>query len=191
MRRRAPFAWLVVGVLALAGCSEPQQANDTLPTAPATTSAEPTLEPLGPADFPVPDEAREQTLGGAVAMASYYFSLLNYSQAVPTGQWLRVVSMNCVVCSSTADYFDASATSGVTFEGGTFSLVSSGGELLSNAEASIATRVELQAVQAFDANGQPIAAESFDASTFSGGLLMSWNTVDAAWVVTQVDLSAV
>ncbi len=73
------MAVLAVLALASAGCSEPGQPSTSLPTA-TSTSAEPTLEPLGPPDFPVPAEAREQTEAGAIAMASYYLDLIDFAR---------------------------------------------------------------------------------------------------------------
>src|SRR4051812_43907045 len=54
---RWAVAGLVLGTTLLSGCSEKVEANDPLPSPSAaeTTKAPP---PVGPADFPVPDEAR-------------------------------------------------------------------------------------------------------------------------------------
>ena len=52
------FRWL------LGGCSEKQEANDTLPSASAAETTE-ALPEVGPADFPVPDEARTKDAAGA------------------------------------------------------------------------------------------------------------------------------
>ena len=68
-----------VAAAVLSGCSERQEANDTLPTAtgePTPTAEE--LPPLGPADFPMPGEAREKTPEGAVEFTRYYVSLIEY-----------------------------------------------------------------------------------------------------------------
>jgi hypothetical protein len=70
------LAGLAAGAVVLSGCSERQEAADTLPEADATPSAsEPELPPLGPPDLPVPDAAREKTPEGALAFAKYYMSL--------------------------------------------------------------------------------------------------------------------
>ncbi|MCW2579144.1 MAG: uncharacterized protein JWR82_745, partial [Blastococcus sp.] len=57
---------MVAGALLLSGCSEKQEANDTLPSTSASPSTE-ALPEVGPADFPVPDEARTKDAAGAEA----------------------------------------------------------------------------------------------------------------------------
>jgi len=60
-------AGLAAGVALLGGCSEKQEASDTLPNAGAAEPSEAELPPLGPADLPMPDEARTKDAAGAVA----------------------------------------------------------------------------------------------------------------------------
>ena len=75
--------WSVVGlVLAtalLSGCSEKDEANSTLPSTSAAATTE-ALPPVGPADFPVPDEARTKDAAGAEAFLYYWIDLLNRQQ---------------------------------------------------------------------------------------------------------------
>src|SRR4051794_41564519 len=75
VRRRSLrlVAGLAVAAALVAGCSSKHEANDTLPSA-SQTSASPSLEPLGPADFPVPEEARTQDAAGAEAALHYYLA---------------------------------------------------------------------------------------------------------------------
>ena len=190
MRRSGWVAVVAAVGLGLTGCSDPGTPSDTLPTA-ASTSAEPTLAPLGPADFPVPAEAREQTLDGVLAMNTYYFDLLNYSQTAPTGEWLRQVSDGCTICTGTANYFDSSADAGVKFSGGTFTVLASTGQLSDEFNASSAVRVQLDAVTAEDSAGQTIEDESFGAAELSGGAAFRWDQQKSAWLITQLDLSPV
>ena len=68
----------------LGGCSEKQEANDTLPSASAAETTE-ALPEVGPADFPVPDEARTKDAAGAEAFLRYYIDLLNRQRASWTG----------------------------------------------------------------------------------------------------------
>jgi hypothetical protein len=85
---------VVIGTALLTGCAEKQEANQTLPS----TSASPTTEALpeiGPADFPVPDEARTKDAAGAEAFLRYWIDLLNRQQAIPAGQPLRELGPEC------------------------------------------------------------------------------------------------
>ncbi|MCW2700485.1 MAG: hypothetical protein JWQ45_2020, partial [Blastococcus sp.] len=65
---------LVVAAVALSGCSEKQEAGNTLPLASSSAPAETTTElpPLGPEDMPMPAEARTQDAAGAEAFVRYY-----------------------------------------------------------------------------------------------------------------------
>ena len=60
---RWALAGLVVAAALLSGCSEKVEANDTLPPTSAAETTE-SLPPVGPADFPVPDEARTKDAAG-------------------------------------------------------------------------------------------------------------------------------
>ncbi len=64
----------------LSGCSEKHEANDTLPSTSAAETTE-ALPALGPADFPVPDEARTKDAAGAEAFLRYWIDLLNRQQS--------------------------------------------------------------------------------------------------------------
>ena len=81
---------LLLGTTLLAGCSEKQEASTTLP--PASQTPTPTAEalpPLGPADFPVPPEARTKDAAGAEAFLRYFIDLINHQRAIPAGEPLR------------------------------------------------------------------------------------------------------
>ena len=73
------LAGLAAGAVVLSGCSERQEAADTLPEADATPSAsEPELPPLGPPDLSMPAEARQKTPEGAAQFMRYYMALNAY-----------------------------------------------------------------------------------------------------------------
>lgn len=124
MRRRSLrlVAGLAVAAALVGGCSSKHEANDTLPSA-SSTAASPTLEPLGPADFPVPDEARTQDAAGAKAALRYYLDLVTHQQA-KDGEPLRALSRNCNLCLSLADRADKDAASGYEVEGGKATITS-------------------------------------------------------------------
>ena len=95
-------ACLLAGAAMLTGCSEKQEASESLPT---TSSAEPTedaLPPLGPEDLPMPDEARTQDAAGAEAFVRYYIELINRTSTVMDAQPLRNLSDGCRDCDRIA-----------------------------------------------------------------------------------------
>lgn len=191
MRRGAFVTVAVALVLAVAGCSEPQQANDTLPTA-SETPAEPTLEPLGPADFPVPDEAREQTEAGAEAMAVYYLDLLDYVKAQVGGRSLdtaplRDLSNDCEVCEQVADGFDNANASGYIYEGGELDPPSIGTVSYVVPSADIAFTVQQAAARVVGTGG--VEVRSSEQVTLRGGIVLEWNSVRAGWIATQLNLT--
>ena len=65
---------VVVGTTLLTGCSEKQGANETLPSSSAAETSD-ALPEIGPADFPVPDEARTKDAAGAEAFLRYWIDL--------------------------------------------------------------------------------------------------------------------
>src|SRR5215212_8862000 len=94
-RRRSLRMVAGLGVVAvlLVGCAEKREASGSLPEpTPTSTSAE--LEPLGPPDFPMPNEARTQDAAGAEAALRYYLSLIDHL-GTTTGQPLRDLSRDC------------------------------------------------------------------------------------------------
>jgi len=70
---------VLIGTALLGGCSEKHEANDTLPSPSAAETTE-ALPALGPADFPVPDEARTKDAAGAEAFLRYFVDLINRQQ---------------------------------------------------------------------------------------------------------------
>jgi hypothetical protein len=97
---RSAVAGLVVATDLLTGCSEKQEASTTLPTTSAAETTE-VLPQLGPADFPVPDEARTKDAAGADAFLRYYIELSNRQQELLDGDPFatshRTVASACVL----------------------------------------------------------------------------------------------
>ena len=93
---------VLIGSAVLSGCSEKQEANETLPTSSPTETVS-DLPPLGPEDLPMPDEARTQDAAGAEAFVRYYFDLLNHSLTTMDPHYLRqFADGGCDVCSRIA-----------------------------------------------------------------------------------------
>src|SRR3954451_5529766 len=119
---RWAVAGLIVGTTLLTGCSEKVEANDTLPTTSAAETTE-ALPPVGPADFPVPDEARTKDAAGARAFLDYWVALLNRQQAIPAGQPIRDLAPDCHECLRIARVYDESAAAGRRYIGGELTVV--------------------------------------------------------------------
>ena len=83
----------------------------TLPSTSAAATTE-ALPPVGPADFPVPDEARTKDAAGAEAFLRYWIDLLNRQQAIPAGQPLRDLGPECHECLRIARNYDEAAACG-------------------------------------------------------------------------------
>ncbi|SCX56572.1 hypothetical protein SAMN03159343_3450 [Klenkia marina] len=175
--------------LGLTGCSDPGTPSDTLPTA-ASTSAEPTLEPLGPADFPVPAEAREQTEAGAVAMASYYMNLTAWAFDTLDTTWLRALSVECQQCTSTAEGIDINREAGNRYSGGEVAVTTLPPELDSLGRTGVGLLLEQKALTLTGADGQVIADRSTLDRRLSGGAVLSWDRDRSVWVMNQLDLDA-
>ena len=116
LRRSGPLRGAVVGLLLatalLSGCAEKQEARDTLPTASAAPTTE-ALPELGPADFPVPDEARTKDAAGAEAFLRYWIDLLNRQQAIswraaPSRPRARSAESACAIAKN----YDEAAAAG-------------------------------------------------------------------------------
>ena len=93
---RGAVVGLLLATALLSGCAEKQEARDTLPTASAAPTTE-ALPELGPADFPVPDEARTKDAAGAEAFLRYYIELSIGSRR-SRGQPLRDSAPDCQEC---------------------------------------------------------------------------------------------
>src|SRR3954468_4194745 len=107
-------AGLAVATALLGGCSTKHEANGALPSA-SKTSASPSLEPLGPADFPVPDEARSLSDSGAAAAAQYHLSLTSNAFPSLDAHPLRDLSRDCEFCANLAKTIETDAAAGHTF----------------------------------------------------------------------------
>jgi len=171
----------VLGTLLLTGCSEKQEASETLPTASASPTED--LPPLGPPDFPVPAEARTKDAAGAEAFLSYWIDLLNRQRAVPDGGPIRDLGPDCQECLRIARVYDEAAGSGRHFTGGDFSVESLGAPVVEADEAVINFFARQEAIALVDPNGATI--ESLPTGSHLGsGLRLSWSSDKEGWLVT-------
>ena len=183
---RAVVVGLVVGTTLLTGCSEKVEANDTLPS----TSASPTTEdlpPVGPADFPVPDEARTKDAAGAEAFLRYYIELSNRQQERLEGQPLRDLGPDCQECLRIARNFDDAATAGQRYEGGKITLNDVSPPYLNGETASLVFGARQEPVRLVDASGATVDELPLKPNLGSGMELV-WSVGDSTWLVTGLNI---
>ncbi|MGY2001654.1 DUF6318 family protein [Blastococcus sp. SYSU DS1024] len=181
---------MLAGTVLLTGCSEKQETNTTLPTTAAAPTTE-ALPPLGPADMPMPDEARTQDAAGAEAFVRYYFALLNHSLETMDPQHLRLfASDGCDVCERIAQETEKDAAEGYSYQGG---------ELTISGDMSVIVTAPEEAQSAFladqapmtvvDPSGKPVADLTFDGeNSLSSGAITVWDSLKSSWTLTELTL---
>ena len=176
----------LVAVAALAGCSGGEEAAQTLPSTSRTAaSPSPTLPPLGPADFPVPPEARQQTPDGVKAFTDYYISLINRLETDLDSRYLKALSSACTECDRIAADADADKAKGYSYSGGTLTLTSKGAATLSQFSGEIAFVFDQAPLEIRDRQGKRIEdLSSPQLSSLPGGLSTVWS--DDHWVVSSL-----
>jgi hypothetical protein len=184
---RASAIALLVMTAVLGGCTERHEASTTLPTSSAAETTE-SLPTVGPADFPVPDEARTKDAAGAEAFLRYWIALMNRQQAVPAGQPLRDLGPECGECRRIAQNFDKAAAQGHRYVGGEIKIE----RLLKPAQTSGALVLSFIArrepVSIVDGN-EAVLEERPDAATgLSSGIGLDWSNDTKSWTVTGFNL---
>ena len=191
MRRRSLrlVAGLAVATALVGGCSSKHEANDTLPSA-SETSASPSLEPLGPADLPMPAGARKQSAAGAEAFIRYYFDILNRSLTDLDPRYIRQFADSCEDCERIAQETEQDAAAGYSYKGG--ELVIAGKisvAIQSPGRAESAFIVDQAALTILDANGQPVPNLTFEAKPgLSSGTLALWDDSTSSWKMSVLTL---
>jgi hypothetical protein len=182
---RAVVVGLVVGTALLTGCSEKVEANDTLPS----TSASPTTEvlpPIGPADFPVPDEARTKDAAGAEAFLRYFVELSNRLQESLDGQPLRDLGPSCQECLRIARDFEEVAAASQKYEGGEITLNDVTAPQMSGERASISFGARQAPVRLVDVAGNTVDQLPLQPNMGSGVVLI-WSDDLRTWLVESVN----
>ncbi|WP_369132401.1 DUF6318 family protein [Modestobacter sp. I12A-02662] len=187
MRFARVAAAAVAGVALLAGCSEGQQANETLPSTSSTAApSSDALQPLGPPEFPVPDAAREQTPSGVAAFAAYYLDLSDFLLPSLDSQPLRELSRQCEVCDQLADGYDADRAAGYRYEGGGLTVTSTGTATVEGTHGELSFVLRQEPVAVYDANGDEIVERRSDSYELTGGMTLDWDSTRTCWIVTQL-----
>lgn len=177
-------ACLAAVTVLVTGCSHTHKPEPK--AAAPTTSAKPspTLPPLGPADFPVPAEARQKTEAGALAFTRYYIDLVNHLLVSRDSAPLRDLSRDCRDCDSMVRGLDKAKAAGLTYEGGQMTITSLSNAALNGDTAEAAFVLEQQAATVKDANGAVVPDKSIGAYPLNGGVALAWDNTRSTWVVT-------
>jgi hypothetical protein len=184
---RGTVVGLLVGTALLTGCSQKSEANDTLPS----TSAAPTtdaLPPVGPADFPVPDEARTKDAAGAEAFLRYYIELSNRQQKLLDGQPLRELGPNCQECLRIAQNFDEVLAANQRYEGGEITLNDVTAPQLSDGGAAINFSARQEAVRIVDDAGNIVNPGMELMPNLGSGIALVWSEEDQSWLVEGLNI---
>lgn len=183
------MACLLAGAATLTGCSEKQEASESLPTTSSTAPSEEALPPLGPEDLPMPDEARNQDAAGAEAFVRYYIELINRTSTVMDAQPLRDFSDGCRDCDRIADNTDDDAAAGYNYTDGKLIIRTAGDASVEGGEAQIAFTLDQGALRVVDAKGSLNTQLSSEALTgLNGGAIARWDEARSTWLMTTLTL---
>ena len=177
----------MIGTALVSGCAEKQEASDTLPSSSAAETTE-ALPQIGPADFPVPDEARTKDAAGAEAFLRYYLELSDRQQELLDGQPLRDLGPECRECLRIAKAFDDVAAAGNRYEGGQLTLNDLSEPLLGGNEATIAFGVKQEAVRLVDAAGNTVDEGLPVQPNLGSGITLIWSDDQYSWLVKSLTL---
>ncbi|RBY97972.1 hypothetical protein DQ237_03505 [Blastococcus sp. TF02-8] len=174
----------VLATVVLSGCSEKQEANESLPTtASLTTESRPQL---GPADFPVPDEARERTPEGAVEFVRYYVALTQHLAVTSTPpDPLLELSDECRTCVRVAQSFDSDLAANYTYQEYEYEFEEYGPALIHGDTAEVGFAYVQGPIIAVDSAGQVVPDRSAATPTeLQSGASLIWKDSIQSWVIT-------
>ena len=185
-RSRLLAVTLAVSLAALAGCSEKQEASTTLPSSSARAPAPTTeaLPPVGPADFPVPAEARTKDAAGAEAFLRYWIELIDHQRAIPAGQPLRELGPECHECLRIAQNYDEAAQDGNRYVGGDLTLNDFTEPVERDGEMVIVFGARQESVSLVDRNGSLVEQGPKGEQNLGSGIRLRWDEDDRTWLVT-------
>lgn len=171
----------------ITGCSadEEQPSADLPPASSSAAETTPELPPLGPEDFPVPEEARTQDEAGAEAFLYYFVDLLNRQQSIPSGDGIRQVAADCQECLAVAQRLDQAAANGWQLEAGTLSVTGAPGVAVTGGEAKLSFMAQAKAGRVLGPDGEEILEEAIPAqSRLPSSLTLSWSESRSAWTAS-------
>jgi hypothetical protein len=186
---RTTAAAIALAVAVLSGCSEEKPASDSLPEPTAETTSSEALPPLGPADLPMPAEARTQDGPGAEAFVRYYIELINRTSIVMDAAPLREFSEQCADCERIARDTDEDAAAGYQYEGGELEIVSLGPAFQPGDTVEVGFVVNQAPLQVVDSNGAVVEGLSFpEYFNLQSGISARWSAEIHSWLVTSLTL---
>lgn len=182
-------ACLAAGAVVLTGCSEKQEAAQTLPSASSATPTEDDLPLLGPEQFPVPDEARAKSSEGALIFAKYYMNLglkIGLGEA-PAASLLALSTEDCRLCREVTQSFSDDQSAGFTRQGSTSSFEEYGPPLLAGDKADIGFVYTQSADRVIDRDGNEVPERAGVASgELQSGMQLTWRDDIQCWVVNSL-----
>jgi hypothetical protein len=203
--RFGALAFVVGGLLLLAGCSggapadpgaaSPTSAESASPS--ATPTPTPTPSPVykpadasGPAqNVPVPvlpEVAKTETKEGLEAFSRYWFELLNYGyETGDTGALSAITSANCVMCERTKQVQTGWHEDGRWLAGGkvTTPVVNTAFNKGSDGQYQVAVQVSQEALSYYNPDG---SLDSTDPKPADSGSLMFAVFRDGDWYVNTI-----
>lgn len=187
---RTTLGCVLAGTVLLTGCAEKQEASTSLPTAEPAPTTE-SLPPLGPADMPMPAEARTQDAAGAEAFVRYYFDLLNQSLETMDPQHLRSLADDgCDVCERIAKETESDAAQGYSYAGGELAIASDiSVVVIAPDEAQSAFIADQAPMTVLDGSGVPVPDLTFDGERgLSSGAIAVWDSFKRTWLLSELTL---
>ncbi|KQS60642.1 hypothetical protein ASG36_07080 [Geodermatophilus sp. Leaf369] len=188
MRVGSVLAVGAVLALLLSGCSRGQEANQTLPTASSSASAEATLEPLGPPDLPMPAEAREQTPTGAEAFIQYYMDIYNLALRDLDPTFMDQFSQGCETCDELILNLREDAESGLNYQGGLVALNYVDATIIDE-RSEAAFTLNQEALTVIDSTGSEQTDLSGPPASLNCGAILNWSSSSQSWLFTQWDVN--
>jgi len=178
----------VISTALISGCAEKQEASDTLPSPSASSTSE-ALPEIGPADFPVPDEARTKDAAGAEAFLRYYVEILNRQQDIPAGQPIRDLGPECQECLRIALDLDEAAAAQRRYEGGELSVVGDFGTTLEDETVNLSFVARVETGALVEPSGAPVpGTEAAAVERLPSAALLTWSSETDCWQVKAMNI---
>jgi hypothetical protein len=179
-----------LGTALLTGCAgeTPEAPSESLPSSSSPAPTTEALPVVGPADFPVPPEARTKDAAGAEAFLRYWIDLLNRQRAIPAGQPLRDLGPECQECLRIARVFDETAAAGHSYRGGEVSLNDVPGPVIAADVADIAFGAKADAVSKVDKSGNVVDEGLPAEANLGSGIRLTWSIQFECWLVAAFNI---
>ncbi|MGY5882464.1 DUF6318 family protein [Modestobacter lacusdianchii] len=189
MRLVRTVAATAMGMALLASCSNGETANETLPPASSSAESSESLAPLGPADFPMPIEAREKTQAGAIAASQYFIQLTVRAYQQGDTEPVRALSRDCEYCEFLIEAVNEDQAAGNQIRGGDVSFADPGQAHLTGETAETAFTVEQTSLSVIGPDKELIASRTQPSFTAFTALAATWSPDLQAWLINQVTIT--